>query len=253
MRTSPGLNLLLVVGIIPLWLAGTSGLAEDKESTEGRELAAELAQARPRHSFTNSGVLRRRDATGNRTHLPLTIRTLIPEGAADWQIIYEAQPGGTNETLVITHHAAGVPTYEIGRSSGDIPAALRPLGPEAAITPLAGSDFWVSDLGLDFLHWPEQRIIRRDKPEMRKGRPCRILESSRSAGPGYVRVRSWIDLEHRQPLIAEAYDAPGNLVKEFSVGSVKKVDGVWQLKDMEITNERAGTVTKLEFDLPVAP
>ena len=67
-----------------------------------------------------------------------------------------------------------------------------------------------------------------------------------------MRVRSWIDLDHKQPLIAEAYDPAGKLVKEFSVGSVKKVDGVWQLKDMEITGERDGTVTKLEFDLTVA-
>jgi Outer membrane lipoprotein-sorting protein len=224
------------------------------EQAEGRELAAELRAARPAHSFTNTGILRRRDANGVRSGVPVTIRTVVPEGAAEWFSSYEARLGGTNETLTITHAPDRAPTYEIVRGPAGGPAsAPQALAGDATATPFAGSDFWACDLGLDFFHWPEQHLVRRDKPEMRKGRPCRILESVRPAGAGYVRVRSWIDLEHRQPLIAEAYDAQGNLVKEFSVGSVKRVDGVWQLKDLEIVNERDGTVTKLEFDLKVGP
>jgi hypothetical protein len=228
--------------------------APDADVVEGQSLAAELSTARPAHSFTNSGILRIRDAGGKRTGVPVTIRTLVTAGEDTWQIWYEAKTAGTNETLVITHQPGSAPSYELSRAANGQPAgAPQPLGPQAGATRFAGSDFWAGDLGLDFLHWPGQKVIRRDKPEMRLGRPCRILESTLPGAPGYERVRSWIDLEHRQPLIAEAYDAKGNLVKEFSVGSVKKVDGVYQLKDMEITNERDGTLTRLEFDLNVAP
>ncbi len=228
--------------------------APDPDVLEGQSLAAEVCASRPTHSFTNSGILRVRDAGGKRVSVPLTIRTLVNAGEDTWQMSYEAKTGATNETLVITHPPGMAPTYEISRSAVGQPAGTpRPIGSQAGATPFAGSDFWVGDLGLDFLHWPGQRIIRKDKPEMRLGRPCRILESTLPGAPGYERVRSWIDLEHRQPLIAEAYDAQGRLVKEFSVGSVKKVDGIYQLKDMEITNERDGTLTRLEFDLNVAP
>ena len=27
------------------------------------------------------------------------------------------------------------------------------------MTPFAGSDFWVADLGLEFFHWPEQKVL----------------------------------------------------------------------------------------------
>ena len=246
----PALLALTLSAMVPACLMG----APEAEVTEGQNLAAELSAARPAHSFTNSGILRVRDAGGKRSGIPVTIRTLVTEGSDTWQIRYEAKVAGTNEILIITHQPGEAPSYAISRAAEGQPAgAPQPLGPEAGATHFAGSDFWAADLGLDFFHWPGQKIIRRDKPEMRKGRPCRILESSLPGAAGYVRVRSWIDLEHRQPLIAEAYDAQGNLVKEFSVGSVKKVDGVWQLKDMEITNEREGTLTRLEFDLNVAP
>ena len=51
--------------------------------------------------------------------------------------------------------------------------------------------------------------------------------------------------------LAEAYDAAGKLMKRFSIGSVQKVDGEWQLKDMEMIDEVRGSETRLEFDLKV--
>jgi len=253
----------LAIGVALGCGLGSLAFAEDPspspspDAVEGAALAAELRTSRPGNSFTNSATLRLRDAAGRRSSVPVTIRTLVPEGEADWHVVYEARAAKGAETLTITHHADRAPSYQLARAAAGASAAAaapRALVADETSEPFAGSDFWVCDLGLEFLHWPEQRTVRRDKPEMRKGRPCRILDSIRpaTAGNGYVRVRSWIDLDHKQPLIAEAYDPAGKLVKEFSVGSVKKVDGVWQLKDMEITGERDGTVTKLEFDLTVA-
>ena len=112
----------------------------------------------------------------------------------------------------------------------------------------AGSDFWSTDLGRDFFHWTEQRLIKR---EMRRGRPCKVLESTNTniVAGGYRRVRCWIDAETGQPLRAEAYDHENKLLKEFAVGSVKKVKGHWELRDIEIRNEQTDSRTRLEFDL----
>jgi hypothetical protein len=52
-------------------------------------------------------------------------------------------------------------------------------------------------------------------------------------------------------ILAEAYDSAGKLMKRFSIGSVQKVDGEWQLKDMEMIDEVRGSETRLEFDLKV--
>ena len=117
------------------------------------------------------------------------------------------------------------------------------------MSPFAGSDFWIADLGLEFFHWPEQKIL---KPyEMRRGRACHVLESTNpNPSPnGYSRVVSWIDNETLGIVQAEAYDAKGELLKEFYPKSFKKVNGQWELQEMEIRNDRTGSRTRLEFEL----
>jgi hypothetical protein len=100
---------------------------------------------------------------------------------------------------------------------------------------------------MEFLYWPSQRIVEEANIRMRKGRPCRVLESVNPAGRGYVRVRAWIDRETGKPILAEAYDANGRRVKVFEIGSVTKVNGRWELKNMEMRSERLDTLTVFEF------
>src|SRR6185436_20556371 len=94
--------------------------------------------------------------------------------------------------------------------------APKPLPRTQAARPLGSSDFWLTDLGMDFLHWPSQRII---KTQMIKSRWCNVLESiNPNPAPGqYARIISWLDKESGGPLLAEAYDANGKRVKEFEI------------------------------------
>jgi hypothetical protein len=86
---------------------------------------------------------------------------------------------------------------------------------------------------------------------MRLGQPCYVLESSNSQPAEIVRVRSDIDKESGGPLIADAYDAQGHIVKEYSLhgSSFKKVNGRWQLEKMDIRNKKTNSHTELKFDL----
>jgi len=52
-------------------------------------------------------------------------------------------------------------------------------------------------------------------------------------------------------LRAKAYDHQQKLLKEFHFRSVKKVNGRWQLKELEIINQQTDSRTRLEFDLEV--
>ncbi len=215
---------------------------------EGQALAAELLAQRP--GLKTTGFLRRRDSDGK--WLPaVPIRFEVIDRADGWQSIYQvaSSPAGPAETLVISQSPALPNRYEFSREGTPGGAATtRELDGGDDAIPFADSDFWLCDLGLDFLHWPQQRIA---KTEMRKGRSCRVLESvNPQPAPGaYAKVLSWIDIEKRGLLRAEAYGADGKLLKEFSIGSFKKVNGRWQLKSMEIRNERTDTRTRLEFDL----
>lgn len=212
---------------------------EPPSNPEGRELAERLRQGWPEEDMTVNAALHIREHRKPTRRVPLQFA--VRRGADSWQAIYTVPsgPGIPAETLVITHTPGSTNRYTLHKKDdGDRPVDL--------FAPLGGSDFWIVDLGMDFLHWPGQRLL---KTEMRKGRWCRVLESSRPPGVarGYQRVVSWLDKEQGQPILAEAYDARGELLKEFSIGSFTKVDGEWRLEDMKIVNVQERSRTELEF------
>ena len=209
---------------------------------EGQELAAKLRSAVPAEESQFSGVLEITGRDGQQIFVPIVSKVAVTE--TNRQVIYRSSPtnGLPAETLVITHAPGQSSRYSL--SVGTNAAASVPL-----TRAFADSDFWLLDLGLEFFHWPQQRALR---AEMSRSRPCRVLESvtPEPAPDGYARVLSWIDNETGGVLQAEAYDRQGKLVKKFALGSFKKLEGHWQLRDMRIRNARTGRQTELKFNLP---
>ena len=116
------------------------------------------------------------------------------------------------------------------------------------MVPFAGSEFCLADLGLEFFHWPGQKVL---KPEIHRSRGCTVLESTNpnpSAG-GYSRVDSWIDNETLGIVEAYAYDANGRKLKDFYPKDFKKVGGQWQVQTLVMENLQTGARSRLEFDL----
>ena len=220
-------------------------------NAEGQALAAELRSARPREDLEVKGSLKIRDAGGRRTRVPF--RYWFLHGEKSWQNIYETDAQGQvpAEKLVVIHTEGQANRYLHSRAGERkvSPAESAALAGDQAMVPFGSSDFWITDLGLEFLHWPEQRIVEEAKIKMRKGRPCKVLESSnpRPGAAGYTRVRSWVDAEKRQPILAEAYGPDNRLIKEFEIGSVTKVNGQWELKNLEMRNVKTDSQTILEF------
>jgi hypothetical protein len=155
------------------------------------------------------------------------------------------------ERLIVIHHTNAANEYLYARASGPSVPLPKPEGisaAQAAATPLGGSDFSAADLGMDFLHWPQQTKL---KGEMRLDHPCYVLESRDPAARVIVRVKSWIEKESNAPLVAQGFDARDRKVKEFSLhgSSFKKVNGHWRLENMDIHDYRKGSRTKLKFDI----
>ena len=241
----------VVLGLLALALAPEPIAQPSTPDEAGQALAGELRGQRPAEPFISGGILRTRDSRG-KWGQPTPVHLAIMLRAEDWQTRYLAL--ATNqvpfESLTVTSAERSPNRYEYARTDvagSPVPEAVTLTGDAAAIA-FAGSEFWLSDLGLEFLHWPQQRVLRH---EMRKGRSCRVLESlNPNPNPtNYARVLSWVDIEHLGLLRAEAYDRDNRLLKEFSIGSFKKVEGRWQLKSMEIRNEKTDARTRLEFDL----
>lgn len=241
--------LAALVGSLPAQSPVPDKLSSLAPDQAGQVLAESLRTAAPAEDGDFRGVLKTRSREGQTNLVPFTLH--VRAGRTNWQVIYEtASAGGLPaEKLIVLHTPGRANEYRLARAArpGEPPGEPVTLAGGGADRSLAGSEFWLSDLGLDFLHWPAQRVL---KTEMRKGRVCHVLEST--GGPvspgGYARVVSWIDKETGGPLLAEGYGRDGRLLKEFSIRSLKKVQGRWQLQEMSIRNLQTRARTWIEFN-----
>jgi len=234
--------------------AQTTNTLSDAE-IHGRQLAQQLLEQRPATNFTQTGVLTIRDAKGTRMEIPMTCEIIVTP--TNWLNRYEAIIGSNNLStlLIVSHFDTQSNRYELFEnerplriSHGLILKMGMLLSDDRKMVPFANSDFWIADLGLEFLHWPGQKILRGDTA---RGRLCKVLESTNPdpSTNGYSRVLCWIDNETLGIVEAEAYDAKGKKLKEFLPRDFKKVDGQWQVGSMEIDNVQTGSRTRLELDL----
>jgi hypothetical protein len=229
--------------------AQTTNTLSDAE-IQGRQLAQQLCETRPVENFTNTGVLRIRDQTGKSSEVPLICKAFLTIDSTSWSAIYETviDVTQTNDILSVIHKSGQPNQYYYWKYETTKLRLEGFLSANETMIPFDGSDFWICDLGLEFLHWPGQKILRGDTA---RGRLCKVLESTNpNPSPnGYSRVLCWIDNEALGIVEAKAYDAQGKLLKEFYPKDIKKVDGQWQVGSMEIDNVQTGSRTRLEFDL----
>jgi hypothetical protein len=216
---------------------------------EGKALVLDLLERMPPENSQIMGLLKIRPLKQAIIEIPVRMTTRLVDGG--WDEIYETQPVGerNGEVLIVKHRGTNSNEYLFGeyRIMQEKPA-LRPLKPDELYRPLAGSDFYLADLALEFLHWPAQKIV---KKEMRKSRSCRVVESvNPEPGPGeYSRVLSWIDFETSGIILAEAFDADGKLLKQFSIESFDRKEK--RLREVQIRNDQTESRTRLELNLVV--
>jgi hypothetical protein len=217
---------------------------------QARALVANLLAQKPDANITNSGMVRIRDANGKRKALSANFGIVVT--STNYSTTYEvlATNGQPGSKLVIIHSDNQPNRYLL--SDGSVSNAIpKELTGSQLMTPFAGSDFWVADLGLDFLHWPGQRILEKG---MRKSVFCAVLLSSNSNSipGGYSTVKSWIGTSHPDETVlvhAEAFDRAGKRLKQFDPEDLEKVNGAYQLQSMRMADDQRGSSTIIEFNL----
>jgi hypothetical protein len=236
--------------LIPVLLlaASISRAAPAGDPERGQALAHELRTQRPAGPTASTGVLRLRYGNGRRVTLPVRVEAQLD--TTQWQTVYHtAFSDGRKETLTVITSQGEPPRFVLHRVSRDGKLSeVRPERPDQLFTAFAGTDFWLIDLGMAFLHWPDQRWIGREK---RRTRSCNMLESwNPMPSPGaYSRVVTWVDEETYGIVRAEAYDFRNRLLKEFSPGSFARVGSRYELRDMEIRNVQTDARTILQFNV----
>jgi len=220
---------------------------------QARALVGEMLAQRPDQNTTNTGRVKIRNAAGKEREIP--VRFEITGTPTGWESVYEAMSsaGSSGVTRLTVIHSGERPNrYELinPAAPGATNADPQQLAQDQIMAPFLGSDFWIADLGLEFLHWPKQRLLRK---EMRHSKFCYVLESvnPQPVPHGYSRVVSWLIFDPPHGIVhANAYDARGERIKQFDPKNIEKVQGEYQLEAMEMSGGKADTRTVIEFDLP---
>ncbi len=161
-------------------------------------------------------------------------------GRTQWSTTCEAKRVGTTAEQWRVHHELG----QVNQYEHNGHPAKRP----EIHSGLAGSSFAIADLGMEFLHWPSQTVL---KTQRRKSRLCHVLESRnpKPAKGEYHRVVSWVDKKTGGILLADIYTAETKPVKQFSVKGLTKKDGRWQVDEMEMRDTKTRFRSRLHFHL----
>jgi hypothetical protein len=221
---------------------------------EGRALAQKILAQRPADNFTNTGTLEIR-GDGPTAKIPLRVQTSLTE--SNWQMIYSTEipaddplaRAGYNGLIIV--HAENQPNEYLARNVDRPPGGTNrfsTLPARELFEPFAGSDFWCCDLGLEFFHWPQQKVVKKG---VHRSCGCTALESINPspASNGYSRVVCWIDNDSLGIVDAYAYDASGRELKNFYPKELVKKNGQYQVGSMVMINRQTGSRTLLEFDL----
>lgn len=210
-------------------------LPPEQAAKEGRQLVTRILAEKPPENATNTGMMTIRGSKNRRTRIPIKFEVIVAQ--ANWLSRYQA---GTVDATVV-HDDSQPNEYRLRAPD----SSESTLTGDQAWMPFAGSDFSIADLGLEFLHWPDQYLV---KKEMRRSRSCNVLESvnPRPVPGAYSRVVSWLDIESTNGIIfAEAYDLQGKKLKQFIPKKV--IHG--QLAEMEIDNVQSDSRTTVDFDV----
>lgn len=101
--------------------------------------------------------------------------------------------------------------------------------------PLPGLDLTWADLTLSFLWWEGATVIGSERV---RGRYSYVLDvpAPEETGGIYAGMRLWIDPDTSLLMQADAYDHRDRIVRRLQVKSIRKIDDLWMVQNLEILN-----------------
>ena len=236
-KVNPACRVVRMVTVVVL--LGFGRLSAAEPLPDGRQLARAIRELLPEKNaeFPATMEVINRERKRNKTRVVIRIDKT---DEAQWSLTCLAKREGAVDDQWRVHYALGQANrYE---HNG------HPAEGAKIYSGLADSSFTIADLGMDFLHWPSQSVL---KTQRRKSRLCHVLES-RNPNPakgGYHRVVSWGDQKTGGILLADIYTDEAKPVKRFSVKGLTKKDGRWQVDEMEMRDTAPRVRRRLHFHL----
>ncbi len=210
-------------------------LSAPAQAGDGDALMTQLRAALPYIPLHIRGDLQTRDRRGNIVRVN-PVEMVVDWGAEPPTALYMVRDrfGNELERLRITWTPGSAPAYTFAQ--GD-PPEETPM--EDLNRSIAGLDLDWADLSLSFLWWDGARVIGGERV---RGRYCTIIElqAPEDQVSQYAFVRLWIDPEISLLMQADAYDARRRLARRMQVKSLRKIDEVWMILNLDIFSGASG-------------
>lgn len=206
----------------------------------GEDLALSIREAIPSENISIEASMEVTLKNRKRINTALTIETKVL-GQDEFLTTYKTKLE-SNRTIWQVRRKIGNPNiYSVELEDND------PAKNSNIHVGFARSSFTLADFGLEFLHWPNQKTIRKQR---RKSRLCNVLESKpiKSIKGNYSRVLSWVDEKSGAILAADFFDLNGEILKRFSVKGLTKKKGRWQVDEIEMRDLKEGTKSRLKLN-----
>lgn len=222
-------SFILSLGLCVGLLGTAHGQNRASSYPDGGELMDLLRASLPRVPLKIAAELRVQNTRGDIT------RILLADILVDWgvaepsaQYLIRDRFGSNREQLNITWSLDGRPSYEYFKGD-DLEEAPMPR----LDTPLDGLEITWTDLSLSFLWWPGAKTVGTDRV---RGRFCYIVEipAPEDQQGAYAGVRLWIDPETSLLLQADALAGRDRLARRLQVKSLKKIDEVWMVQNLDM-------------------
>lgn len=218
-----------------------SGTPEQK----GKELSKLILSRVPIKNYQTKGLLTTRSRSGQRERKRIS-STVYTSSSLTWTNVFQiADMDGRvrNEYLIVRNPDKPNQYY---RSSGKVDVKGQTLIEKIndPFVTIGGSGFMMGDMGFEFLFWPSQIVTRHT---IKSGRKAYILESKQENPEVYSKILTWVDKKTLGPMKAEAYGLDGKLLKRFSVGGIREIQGQKVVSRFDMDDRITGHFSRIEF------
>ena len=194
------------------------------EPLPGDGILAFVRSKLPDDPLKLTGSLKVRTKNGfTKSNLPVTME--LDWGASPATAKYQID----KESLVITWKG-DVPQYDFSNPEN------KPT------SDILGTGLTWADLSFSVLWWPNSKLIDEEK---KLNRPSYVVDVP---VPGSDKtMRLWIEKKMGMLLEAQTLDAKGKELRKLKITSIKKMDGMWVAKNLELRDKKSGSKTILEI------
>lgn len=250
-----------VIRVVMLWmLVVACGLtvwvnAEDEQpmidesaspEVQGQQLATIIRSQVPIENYQTQGTLTVRSAKGQRQEYKIS-SLVYASPSHTWTNIFQIADlkGVIKSEYLIVRHPEKENVYFRTISKVDTQGQTLIERLKDPFIPIGNSDFMMGDMGFEFLFWPKQVVVRQ---QIRSGRTTYMLESSQVNPEVYSKIICWVDKKTLGPMRAEAYDKKGELIKIFTVGGIKEINGEKVISRFDMENLQSRFFSRIEFN-----